>query len=238
MKSSQTNVCFYEASDKPSFISDSQTEEFDSLNEVRELNPNRLITVHIKINSIRNKFEMLKATITDKTDILLISEPKLDSSFLVNQFLIDGFTPPYRLDRNAIGGGIMLYVREDIPSKLLSNNDQDSKIENIFVEINIRSKKWLICGTYNPKTSHIKNYFQIVSQRFNQYFSKYDNIIALEDFNAEMSNNHLHKFGAIFSLTNLIKESKCFKNPEKPAGTDHFSQIIFSTFRYLCNGFI
>ena len=62
---------------------------------------------------------------------------------------------------------------------------------------------------------------QILSQRFNQYFSKYDNIIALGDFNAEMSNNHLQEFCAIFSLTNLIKESKCFKNPEKPTGIDH-----------------
>ena len=79
---------------------------------------------------------MLKATITDKTDILLISETKLDSSFPVNQLLIDGFTPPYRLDRNANVGSIMLYARQDIPSKLLSNNDQDSEIENIFVEIN------------------------------------------------------------------------------------------------------
>ena len=54
---------------------------------------------------------MLKATITDKTDILLISERKLDSSFPLNQFLIDGFTSPYRLDRNASVGVIMLYVR-------------------------------------------------------------------------------------------------------------------------------
>ena len=49
-------------------------------------------------------------------------------------------SPPYRLDRHANGGGIMLYVREDVPSKLLPNN-QDSEIENIFVEINLRSKK-------------------------------------------------------------------------------------------------
>ena len=221
MKSSQKSVCFYEASDKPCFISDSQTKEFDSLNEVRKLNPNRLIIAHININSIRNKFEMLKATITDKTDILLISETKLDSSFPVNQFLIDGFTPPYRLDRNANVGGIMLYVRQDIPSKLLSNNDQDSEIENIFVEINLRSKKWLICGTYNPKTSYIKNHLQLLSQSLNQYFSKYDNIIALGDFNAEMSNNHLQEFCAIFSLASLIKECTCFKNPEKPTGIDH-----------------
>ena len=221
MKSSQKSVCFYEVSDKPCFISDSQAKEFDSLNEVRKLNPNRLITANTNINSIRNKFKMLKATITDKTDIFLISETKLDSSFPVNQFLINGFTPPYRLDRNANGGGIMLYVRQDIPSKLLSNNDQDSEIENIFVEINLHSKKWLICGTYNSKASHIKNYLQILSQRFNQYFSKYDNIIALGDFNAEMSNNHLQEFCPIFGLTNLIKESTCFKNPEKPTSIDH-----------------
>ena len=134
----------------------------------------------------------------------MISETKLDSSFLVNQFLIDGFTPSYRLDRNANGGGIMPYVREDIPYKLLSNNDQDSEIQNIFVEINLRSKKKLICDTDNPKTNHIKNYLQILLQIFNQYFSKYDNIIALGDFNAEMSNTHLQEFCTIFSLTNLI----------------------------------
>ena len=100
----------------------------------------------------------------------MISQTKLNSFFPVNQFLIDGFTPPYRLDRNANDGGIMLYVRQDIPSKLLSNNEQDGEIKNIFVEINLRSKKWLICGTYNPKTSHIKNYLQILSLRFNRYF--------------------------------------------------------------------
>ena len=140
MKFSQKSVCFHDAPDKPFFISDSQTKEIDSLTEVRKLNPNGPIIAHSNISSLRNKFEMLKATITDKTDILLISERKLDSSFPVNQFLIDGFSPPYRLDRHDNGGGIMLYVREDIPSKRLPNN-QDSEIENIFVEINLRSKQ-------------------------------------------------------------------------------------------------
>ena len=43
-------------------------------------------------------------------------------------------------------------------------NNQGSEIENIFVEINLRSKKWLICGTYNPKTSHIKNHLQLLQK--------------------------------------------------------------------------
>ena len=36
------------------------------------------------------------------------------------------------------GGGLMLFVREDIPSKLLPNIDSLGNIENIFVEINLR----------------------------------------------------------------------------------------------------
>ena len=33
-------------------------------------------------------------------------------------FLIDGFDMPHRLDRNSNGGGLLLFVREDIPSNL------------------------------------------------------------------------------------------------------------------------
>ena len=35
------------------------------------------------------------------------------------QFLIESYGPPYRLDYNAHGGGILVYVREDIPCKLI-----------------------------------------------------------------------------------------------------------------------
>ena len=56
-------------------------------------------------------------------------------------YLPDVFTTPYRLDRNQNGGGIMLYIREDIPSKSLTEIKLDNDIENILIEINLRSKK-------------------------------------------------------------------------------------------------
>ena len=52
-------------------------------------------------------------------DVLLISETKTDSSFPTGQFKIEGYAT-YRLDRNSNGGGILLYVREDIPSTFLN----------------------------------------------------------------------------------------------------------------------
>ena len=85
-------------------------------------NINRLMIGHININSIRNKFEMLSNIIKDNLDILMISETKLDLTFSSNQFTIEGYAAPIRFDRNGRGGGIILYIREDIPARLLKTS--------------------------------------------------------------------------------------------------------------------
>ena len=46
-------------------------------------------------------------------------ETKLNSNFPIGQFIIEGFGVPYRVGRNVNNGGIMLFVRGDIPSKLV-----------------------------------------------------------------------------------------------------------------------
>ena len=50
----------------------------------------------------------------------MISETKIDESFLVYQFEIDGFNTPFQVDRDQKGNGIMFYFREDLPAKLRS----------------------------------------------------------------------------------------------------------------------
>ena len=69
----------------------------------------------------------------------MISETKLDESFPTSQFFMNGFSSPHRLDRNRNGGGILLYIRKDIPSKLLSI--ERDLTETFFVEINLHKKK-------------------------------------------------------------------------------------------------
>ena len=67
------------------------------------------------MNSLRNKFDCLDQQITGNVDVFMVSETKLDNSFPVGQFLIDGYGPPIRLDRDINGEGLMLFVRDDIP---------------------------------------------------------------------------------------------------------------------------
>ena len=78
----------------------------------------------------------------------MISETKLDPSFPTGQFHIRGFSEPYRFDRNGNGGGILLYIREDILSKLILTK---ITIEGFSVEINLRKKRGVLCCSYNPK---------------------------------------------------------------------------------------
>ena len=79
---------------------------------------------------------MLQEVIGNNIDVLLISETKLDASFPSSQFILHGFTPPHRLNRTQHGGGIILFIREGIPSKIL-NADTSIGIENLLVEINL-----------------------------------------------------------------------------------------------------
>ena len=119
------------------------------LSSLKMKHPHKIIIGNLNINSVPNKFEQLKYLIHDKLDILLITETKLDNTFPDSQFIMQGFSKPFRNDRNRKGGGLMIFVREDIPCKKI-NIDFPSDIECIALEINFRKEKWLFIGCYHP----------------------------------------------------------------------------------------
>ena len=112
-----------------------------ALTNIRLKNQNRPIIGQLNINSILNKFDFLCSETSPSLDLLLVSETKLDDSFPTARFLMSGFCKPYRLDRCSNGGGFMFYIREDIPSRLLTDYKPPENVECLFVEINIRRKK-------------------------------------------------------------------------------------------------
>ena len=62
---------------------------------------------------------MLSEMIKGFAGVFIISETKLDNSSTGSQFFIEGYHTRFRFDRNGNGGGILLYVREDIPTKVI-----------------------------------------------------------------------------------------------------------------------
>ena len=90
---------------------------FTTLNELRVQNVKNIVIADLNINSLRNKFDSLVQLISGNIDILVIGETKLDMTFPTSAFLINGFKKPYRKDHNSDGGGVMIFVRKDIPSQ-------------------------------------------------------------------------------------------------------------------------
>ena len=88
----------------------------ESFKAIRKRNLKRIVVAHLNINSVRNTFDYLIEKVMGNIDILIISETTPDSSFPTGQFFINGYSETFRIVRNSQGGGIMLYMREDIPS--------------------------------------------------------------------------------------------------------------------------
>ena len=114
----------------------------------------------------------------------MITETKLDDTFPLGQFYVEGFTMPYRLDRNRNGGGVIIYVREDIPSKILEKHKLPQDVEGMFVELNFRKIKWLLFGTYHPPSQNDQYYFEALNKALD-CSSSYGRIILIEDFNSK-----------------------------------------------------
>ena len=114
--------CFVESKDYKSVRLDVLFDDpsYSNLKSMQGKNLRQINFTHLNINSLRNKFDALVDQIKGNFDILVKSETKFDESFSEGQFKVLSFTLPFRRDRNELGEGIMVFVREDIPSKVIS----------------------------------------------------------------------------------------------------------------------
>ena len=73
---------------------------------------NRLLIGYLKINSISKKFDQLELFARGKVDTLVITETILDLTFPASEFLMEGYSEPYRyrFDRNRNGRDLLIYV--------------------------------------------------------------------------------------------------------------------------------
>ena len=128
---------------------------------------------------------------------------------------------PYKFDRKRNGGGVIIYVREDIPSKILEKHKLPQVVEGMFLELNFRKIKWLLFGIYHTLSQNDQCYFEALDKALDSY-SSYDRIILIGDFNSEDHETCMETFLHRHNLKHIFREGTCFKNSSKPPTIDLF----------------
>ena len=126
----------------------------------------------------------------------------------------------------------MLFLREDIPSNLLTI--EEKPVESFYVELNLRNSKWLVNCSYNPHKNSIGNHLNRISESVDLLPSDYEKIIFLRDFNITDDEHHMKCFCEKYDLKNLIRQPTCYKNPSNPACIDLILTNVRCSFQSIC----
>ena len=147
---------------------------------------------HINVNSIRYKFEPFREILQGFIlDVLTIQETNIDNSFPNNQFAV----PMYRLYRQDFKnneGGIMMYIRNDMPQfgrcdiESFSINNTNGRIEIITVEVTMSKEKWLFISVYKQPKVNLNTIIECIDNIMNQCVNSDFNVVLIGDFNVKM----------------------------------------------------
>ena len=74
---------------------------------------------------------------------------------------------------------LIVYFENNITAKLLKLENVPSDIEAVFIEINIKSEKWLLCCTYNVNKSLIENHLQRLQKQLEASCERYEHFLIL-----------------------------------------------------------
>ena len=127
------------------------------------------------------------------------------------QFHIEGYADPLRLDRNGEGGGLLVYVKSDITMRQLKSFKFEIDMQYICFEIYLKGKKWVLFSIYRPPSQSQDHFFKSLGKAVDHYSEKYDNYLFFGDFNTVETDQQIRSFMDSYDLNNLVKEPTCFR---------------------------
>ena len=101
--------------------------------------------------------------------------------------------------------GLLLFVRENLITRLLSRHSFPHDIEILFIEFNLRKKKWLICSCYNPHKNLINYHLQELAKGIQIYSNNYHELLLIGDFNAKVSERSFSSFYELHEVKSITK---------------------------------
>ena len=102
-----------------------------------------------------------------------------------------------------------MYIKKSISMKQLNSHKDGSG--TLFLEINLRLRKWLIVGAHKPPDQSKSVFLESLSKSLSIYLDIYENVILLRDFTMTPEDKNLQLFANSFNLEHPIKKPTCFK---------------------------
>jgi hypothetical protein len=202
---------------------DNAPDLFHELRERRKRNYRQFQIGHLNINSFRYKSSEIIELLTDNVvDLLFISETKLDASFVDAQFSVPGYRL-WRADRTSHGGGVLAYLRSDIPG-CRRTDLEFCDVESVAIEDNLSTAKWLIYGVYRPPSMPNGTVTDDMCRTLDKASTKFDSMMLVGDMNynfKKSDDSHtLVDICDVFDLVNIVKEPTCFTKGAEPTLID------------------
>ena len=115
------------------------------------------------------------------------------------------------MDVSSWRGGLLVYIKSSLPSKILAKFKLPNYIQIIPFELNLRKNKWLFVSIYKPPLQNNQYLVSILSDLLDFYSNECDNKVLLGDFNLEPSSPSMLSLMNSQNFVSLIKNKTFFK---------------------------
>lgn len=148
----------------------------------------------------------------------------MDSTYRDSLFEVPGYKLE-RGDRDIHGGGLVAFIKSDIPAR--RRKDLESKsLENITYEVILNKSKWSIMCVYRPPKMQDSEFSQELTKHVDKCITLFDQYMVKGDLNYDLLNETkgkpLVEIMELFDVSNLIQKPTCFKKDCKPSLLDVF----------------
>ena len=190
-----------------------------TLKDSRKRHGKNLIFAHVNVNSLGEKCDYFRDLLLKNLfDILCITETKLSEYYVTNDLHVEGYKL-HRKDKDRNSGGIVVWVRSDIPhfrDTDLEFSVENAHIESLVINLSIKKEQWYLLATYkNPKVSN-DLYVENLTCFYNELLtgSRAKEIIMLGDVNINLlqTPNCLSDMFDVYGLSNMINSPTCYKS--------------------------
>ena len=199
------------------------TNPFEQLTDFSKNNSKKMIFSHLNINSLQSKFiEVHEILHKGLSDMLFLSETKLDSSYPNAQFHVMSFIT-HRLDRNSHGGGLICYVKDTIPHKNRPDIAVNVEgIESIVIHVKSNSSNIFFIHVYRPPNIAVSALIHAIENMLGKCFQESKSVYIIGDLNVNFLSlpNQLSEICDTFDLKQIIKTATCFKSKDNPSLLD------------------